>query len=96
MPELSRADFRKLINRLGSQPDTELQREFNISRQRIFQLREERNIPPYKSKYTATISSTVTAGDVKKIKRAMKKTGDRDRSQYIRGAVRKRNKEVLG
>jgi hypothetical protein len=92
--------MRELISRLGKESDSSLAAKFGITRQRVGEIRKANKIPVYKSEFRednkVIIGTAITKADARDMKRAMKKTGDKRVSKYVRGAVRKMNKEVLG
>lgn len=98
--QLSPEDMARLILRLGKGADNALGNEFGISRQRVGDLRKTRNIPVYKPEFRTgnkvVMTATVTKADERETKQAMKKTGHKKRSGYVRTAIREKNKEVLG
>lgn len=95
---LTPANMRHLIPRLGKEKDIDLAAEFNVSRQYIGQLRDKHGKPAYKPEppLLHPVPVCFSEGDINDIKNAIKKTGDKHRSVYIRGAVRDKNKGVLG
>ena len=97
MAPLTSAEMERLVPRLGKETDTTLESEFDISRQRIKQLRDERNIPAFNSGPPLDTAWPIrfTRNAAAVIKRAMKAAGYTNRSEYVRDAVREKNEDVL-
>ena len=96
MPELTPEKQRELNARLGKQSDLSLAREFGISRQRVGELRQRKGIAVYECVTRhINVGTNITEADHRDMKKAMKKTGDKNKSEYVRGAIRQRNKTVL-
>lgn len=95
--ELSISEISALESRLGKESDAAIGRDYGYSRERIRQIRHSIGIPAYSlgKKMAYPVPCHFTAADAKDMGRAMKKTGQKNRSEYIRGAVRDKNKEVL-
>jgi hypothetical protein len=97
---LTASDSVALDKRLGKEPDAAIGRDYNLSRESIRQRRATKGIPPYKREFRAgnkvVATTTLTKEDARQTARAMKKTGASSRGEYIRGAVRDKNKEVMG
>ena len=94
--KLSAADKRNLISRLGRERDVDLAREFGLTRTRIGQMRTERSIPRFNKNIHHTAATRLTSADIKRTKQAIKKSGTASQSEYIRTAIKDKNKEVLG
>jgi hypothetical protein len=88
-----------VIKLLGKKSDGAIGKKYNISRERVRQMRTARNIPVYKHEFgrdsRVVVSTAITEADERDTKKAMKKIGERNRSRYIRTAVRDKNREVL-
>ena len=97
---LTPEDKAALIKRLGKQSDISLGRQYGRSRETVKEMRRARGIPPCKREFRTNnkvvATTTLTKEDARQVNQAMKKTGDGSRGEYIRGAVRKRNEDVLG
>ena len=97
---LTPEDKAALISRLGKQSDISLGKQYGRSRETIKEMRRVRHIPPCKREFRTdnkvVATTTLTTEDGRRVKRAMKKTGDSTRAKYIRRAVRDKNEEVLG
>ena len=97
MAPLTPADSKKITPKLGKESDIDLATEFGITRQRVKQLRDERDIPAHNSGPPMStawpIRFTKAAATV--IKRAMKAAGYTNRSEYVRDAVKEKNDAVL-
>lgn len=95
---LSSEELTAIHARLGKEPDSAIASDFGVHRSRITQIRNRKGIPPYslgrKMAYPVPVHFQET--DARNMDKAMKKINEKNRSEYIRGAVRKRNKEVLG
>ena len=96
--ELTVGQGMDLDARLGKEKDIDLAAEFGITRQRISQRRTNKGIPRFQpeAKMGYPIPVHFTKTDELGMNAAMKKTGEKNRSKYIRGAVRDKNSEVLG
>jgi hypothetical protein len=94
---LTKQQLQALDKRLGKEYDVVLAKEYGVSRQfvsarRIKRGKEAFNAPaplPY------PIPVPFSKQDIRNIKRAMKKIGQKYRSRFIRKAVRKYIEEVL-
>ena len=97
MAPLTPAESNALNRELGKHTDTELATEFGITRQRVKQLRDDRDIPAHNSGPPMSTAWPIrfTRAMATAIKRAMKVTGHTNRSEYIRDAVREKNAAVL-
>lgn len=97
MAPLTPPEMNALIPKLGKYPDTVLEAEFGITRQRVKQLRDERNIPAFNSGAPMDTPWPIrfTRKAVARIRRAMKLTGHTNRSEYVRDAVKEKNDSVL-
>lgn len=88
------------VRRLGKEPDNAIATDLKISREWVGQQRRARNIPPYKHEFgrdsKVSVTTIMTKSDERQTRAAMKKTGHKKRSGYVRTAVREKNKEVLG
>lgn len=95
--EFTPSQIKSLGLRLGKEPDAVIGRDYGLSRERIGQYRRAADIAAYTlgKKMAYPVPCHFTAADAKDMGRAMKKTGQKNRSEYIRGAVRDKNKEVL-
>lgn len=94
---LTGKEMKSLISVLGKETDVALAAKFPISRQRIAALRTMRGIPVYRpeGKMAYPLPTHFTESDERNIKKAMAKLNEKNRSKYIRNAVRAKNKEVL-
>lgn len=97
MAPLTSSEMNALIRELGKHTDIDLAAEFGITRQRVKQLRDERDIPAFNSGPAMStawpIRFTQKAAAV--IKRAMRAAGYTNRSKYVRDAVKEKNDAVL-
>jgi hypothetical protein len=94
---LSQEKKKELLGLLGKKPDIVLSNMFGLTRQRISQLRKLRGIKPWNAEFK--ISMVIPTGyskpDMANMKKAMDQIGEKNRSRYIRCAVRQRNKSIL-
>ena len=83
--------------RLGKEKDIDLAAEFGVSRQWVARLREQHGIPAYRPepRMEYPLPICFTKKDQQGMKKAMKKAGIKNRSAYIRQAVRDKNKATL-
>ena len=97
MAPLTPTDLKKLTPKLGKESDTTLADEFGITRQRVKQLRDDRDIPAHNSGPSMSTAWPIrfTPKAATAIKRAMKVSGHTNRSEYVRDAVREKNAAVL-
>lgn len=97
MAPLTPAALKSLTPRLGKESDITLADEFGITRQRVKQLRDERGIPAFNSGPAMSTAWPIrfTRAAAAAIKRAMKMSGYRNRSEYVRDAVKEKNAAVL-
>ena len=97
MAPLTPEDLKKLTPKLGKESDITLAAEFGITRQRVKQLRDERDIPAHTSGPPMSTAWPIrfTRAAATAIRRAMKVTGHTNRSEYVRDAVREKNDSVL-
>jgi hypothetical protein len=94
---LTEKEMEALVARLGKESDVALAKKYPISRQRIAALRTKRGIPVYRpeGRMAYPLPTHFTESDERNINKAMKKAGVKNRSKWIRDAVRAKNKEVL-
>lgn len=97
MAPLTPIQSQALALMLGKESDTDLAAEFSITRQRVKQLRDDRDIPAHNSGPPMSTAWPIrfTRAAAAAIKRAMKVTGHTNRSEYVRDAVREKNAAVL-
>jgi len=97
MAPLTSKALKQLTLRLGKHTDIDLAREFGITRQRVKQLRDDRDIPAFNSGPAMDTAWPIrfTRAAAAVIKRAMKVTGHTNRSEYVRDAVKEKNDAVL-
>ena len=97
MAPLTAPEMNALIRELGKSTDASLAKEIGMSREYVQKLRVSKNIPafnsgpPLSTAWPIRFTSKVAAA----IKRAMKVTGYKNRSEYVRDAVREKNETVL-
>lgn len=96
MAPLTGATMKRLVSRLGKDMDISLATEFGVTRERIRQLRVERGIPVFKATpMPCVVPVRFTRIDDKTMKRAIKVTGHKNQSEYVRDAVAEKNEAVL-
>lgn len=95
--KLPASDLRDIHVRLGKEPDAAIGRDYGFSNEAVGRYRNAANIPAYAlgKKMAYPVPVHFPMADAKNMDKAMKKTGQKNRSEYIRGAVRDKNKEVL-
>jgi len=90
----------ELKKRLGKEKDIALADEFGVTRQYVSSLRKSLGIPVYRgelhSDNVVLVSACVTKKDSQRMKKGMRKTGESGVSEYLRDAIRRKNREVLG
>ena len=97
MESLSINEIRAMKSRLGKESDAAIGKDYGLSRERVRQYRNTADIAAYSlgKKMAYPVPVHFPLADAKNMDKAMKKTGQGNRSEYIRVAVRDKNKEVL-
>ena len=94
---LTPEQIRAMLPRLGKESDAAIGRDYDRSREWVLKYRRSLRISAYSlgKKMAYPVPVHFPLADAKNMDKAMKKTGQGNRSEYIRVAVRDKNKEVL-